>query len=323
MENSTPQSLRPVLAAIGSRRSALALMFGSFRWLGAGCWSPTALAAAGVEPPLRFAIAESVVGDVNMNDARPAMRVWIQRMRQEVDVEFDSKIFNTAREIQERVRLGGLDVVALNVIEYRPIAEYFDSSQIVTSGGAAGSDQYLLLANRKSGIRSLAELKGRRLCMLKNPKMCMAPTWLSTILDDGHLGAAEQFFSSVAVNSKFLQVVLPVFFGQADACLTTKRAFETMCEMNPQVGRDLTTIAGSPAMVVNFYVFRKNYQSANREKLIRALLNLRATPVGGQLAALFQFDELTTRDASCLTPAFAVLDAAERARARLGTGGRK
>ena len=34
----------------------------------------------------------------------------------------------------------------------------------------------------------------------------------------------------------------------------------------------------------------------------------------------FQFDELTIRDASCLAPALSVLDAADRARIRPGTG---
>jgi hypothetical protein len=82
-------------------------------------------------------------------------------------------------------------------------------------------------------------------------------------------------------------------------------------------------VASSPAMVVSFYIFRKNYQSVNRERLIRAFLSLRASASGGQLASLFQFDELTVRDASCLTPALAVLDAADRARGRRGAGGRK
>lgn len=306
-----------VSGADGSRRRALSLM------VGAGGWLAEALDAAGAEAPLRFAISETVMTDVNMNDARPAMQVWIRRISQEVNVAIDPKIFNTTQEIQERTRLGQVDAAAINVVEYRPIAEFLDSSQIVTSGGSAALDQYLILANRNSSIRILANLKGRRLCILKNPKMCLAAAWLSTILEEGHQGPAEQFFSSVVASSKFSQVVLPVFFGQADACLTTKRGFDTMCEMNPQVGKDLTPIASSPTMVVNFYIFRKNYQNANRERLIRALLNLRATPVGGQLAALFQFDELTLRDGRCLAPALAVLEAAEHVRGRVGEGARK
>jgi phosphonate transport system substrate-binding protein len=299
--------------ATSSRRRALVLMLGA----------PVVLAAADAGAPLRFAISETVVGEVNMNDARPAMQVWIQRMNQELNVAIDPKIINTTQEIQDRTRRQQLDAVALNVIEYRPIAEWLDPSQIVTSGGVAGLDQYLILAHQNGVIRQLGDLKGRRLCTLKNPKMCLAAAWLSTILEEGHQGPAEQFFGSMVADAKFSRVVLPVFFGQADACLTTKRGFDTMCELNPQVSKDLKVIASSPLMVVNFYIFRKNCQSVNREKLIKAISSLPSTVAGRQLMTLFQFEDLGIRDASCLANALGVLDAADRARGQRGAGGRK
>jgi ABC-type phosphate/phosphonate transport system substrate-binding protein len=110
--------------------------------------------------------------------------------------------------------------------------------------------------------------------------------------------------------------VLPVFFGQSDACLTTKTTFETMCELNPQVARDLEAIATSPAMLVSFYVFHKNYHSPNREKLTNVLPKLDQSASGRQLATLFQFDRLEIRDGSSLTPALNVLEAAERLRSK-------
>src|ERR1035441_6075912 len=264
VQNNNPATVSAVGTVNSSRRHLLALMLGA----------PALLAAPDAGAPLRFAISETVVGDVNLNDARPAMQMWIQRMNQELNVAIDSKIINTTQEIQERARKGQLDAVALNIIEYRPIAELLDSSQIITSAGAALVDQYLILARQNSGIRQLGDLKGRRLCTLKNPKMCMAPAWLLTILEEGHHGPAEEFFGSMVAEAKFSRVVLPVFFGQADACLTSKKGFETMCELNPQVARDLKVVASSPAMVVSFYIFRKNYQSVNREKVIKAISSL-------------------------------------------------
>ena len=62
--------------------------------------------------------------------------------------------------------------------------------------------------------------------------------WLSTILEEGHCGSSDQFFGSVTTDTKVSRVVLPVFLGQADACLTSKAGFDTMCELNPQVAKD-------------------------------------------------------------------------------------
>jgi len=300
-------------AATSSRRCALALMLAACRRVSAGDRADA----------IRLAISESVVGDVNLNDARAAMSVWVQRLTQDLNVVIDPKLFNSTQEIVDRTRKGQLDAMAVNVMEYRQIADLLDSNRIIGAAGAAGLEQYLILVKQSSGIRQFGDLKGRRLFTLKNPKMCVAPAWLLTLLEEGHHGPAEQFFGSVTMDAKFSRVVLPVFFGQADACLTSKRGFDTMCELNPQVAKDLRVLASSPLMVVNFYIFRNGYQSVNREKLIKAILNLTSTVAGRQLATLFQFEDLGVRDASCLNTVLGVLDAADRARGRRPTGGRR
>src|ERR1035437_4253823 len=317
MENCQPAPDSEARDAIRSRRHALALM------LGAGGCLAAALEAADGGASVRLAISETVVGEVNLNDARAAMLVWTKRLTEDLNVVIDPKLFNSTQEIVDRTRKGQLDAMAVNVIEYRQVADLLDSSQIIGAAGAAGLEQYLILVKQNSGIRQIGDLKGRRLCTLKNPKMCVAPAWLFTILEEGHHGPAEQFFGPVVTDSKFSRVVLPVFFGQVDACLTTKRGFDTMCELNPHVARDLKVIAGSPLMVVNFYIFRKNYQGVNREKLIKAILSLPNTVAGRQLATLFQFEDLGVRDASCLGSVLGVLDAADRYRGRRGAGGRR
>ena len=304
-----PAPVRRSWEAVCSRRHALSLALAS--WGAVPSW-----AAPDAPQPVRLAISESVIGDVNLNDARAAMMVWVQRMTRQLNVIVEPKLFDSTQEIVERTRKGQLDAVALNVVEYRLIADMLDSTQVVTASGEAGMEQYLILARQNSGFRQLGDLKGRHLCALKTPKMCVAPAWLTTILAEYHYGAAEQFFGSVTTDAKYSRVVLPVFFGQADACLTSRRGFDTMCELNPQVARELAVLATSPTVVVNFYMFRKNYQNAQREKLIGALSSLRNSPAGQQLATLFQFDQLAIRDGSCLASALNILEMADRVHSR-------
>ncbi len=302
--------------AASSRRQALALMFGL--WPGLS----RALAAAEGGAPIRLAISESLVSDVNINDARAAMVIWLNKMMEDthISIEMNPRVFDPPEEILRRARANQFDTVALNVVEYRQIAEFLDPSQIVAENGSAGPEQYLLLAKRGSGIQRLADLHGRRLCVLKATKMCLASAWLSSILDEARLAQSEQFFGSTVTDTKASRVVLPVFFGQADACLTSKQSFDTMCELNPQVGKDLAVIASSQPLYVTFYTFHKNYHGVSREKLERVYSDLPSTPAGRQLATLFQFDSLVVRDIGCLSPSLAVLDKADRIRGRQGAG---
>ena len=135
-----------------------------------------------------------------------------------------------------------------------------------------------------------------------------------------HLGPAENYFGSLITDTKVSRVVLPVFFGQADACLVSRRGFEAMCELNPQLATDLTAIATSPLMVLCFYAFRKNYNNSNRHVLANVHTRLLTSPAGRQLATLFQFEGLTIRDGTCLASALSVLDTAERVRSPRDAG---
>lgn len=318
MENSSPSPVSDT-RTIPSRRHALALL------LAAGGWLRGTRAAGQGGAPVRLAISETLVSDVNMNDARAAMMIWLKRIMADLKVviEFNPRVFDTTEEILHRAHSGLFDCVALNVVEYRQIAGVLDPSQIIAEGGPWGPEQYLLLAKRNSGIQHLGDLRGRGLCMWKAAKMCVAGAWLTSILDEGHFGLSEQFFGSIAADSKASRVVLPVFFGQSDACLTSKRSFDTMCELNPQVAKELTVICSSPAMVVTFYVFHKNYHGVNRERFAKVCSELPSSAAGRQLATLFQFETLVAKDISCLAPALGVIEAAERAHGMRGAGSRK
>jgi phosphonate transport system substrate-binding protein len=296
-----------------SRRSVLALMPGAWFWL------PGALAVADGELPVRMGISDSQMVEVNLNDARAAMQIWVNRMNNDLKIPIDrsGNLIYTSQEIIEKVRRGELDAVALNILEYRQVADLLDSSQIISPAGVAGLEQYLVLVKRNGPVQSLADLRGRQLRMLTVPKMCVAPAWLFMLLEERHLGAPEQFFGALTTDAKASQVVLPVFFGKADACLTLKRSFDTICELNPQVAKELSVLAISPAMIVGFFIFQKNYRSLNREKVINALSGLRASPAGQQLNTLFQFDVLEVRGAGCLSAALGILDAADSIRRRI------
>lgn len=300
-----------------SRRHAVASMLGAGGWL-------QAAENSGAAGPLRLAISESLVTDVNLNDARAAMSIWIKIMSQELSivVEISPKVFESGPEILRRARQGQLDAVALNIIEYRQIAEVLDPTQIVAMANEAAMERYVLLAKRSSGIQRLADLRGRRMCALKGARMCVADAWLATLLDAGSLGPVEEWFRSLTTDTKVSRVILPVFFGQADACLASKRGFDTMCDLNPQVARDLTTLAASPPLVPTFYAFHRNYQGRDRDRFARVYSNMGNSAAGRQLATLFQFDTLIPRDVSCLASALRILDAAERIQGRRGAGSR-
>lgn len=267
---------------------------------------------------LRFGLSDSLRGDVNVSDARSAMAVWFKRIEQDMKVvlRYDPNIFEDIAILANRLKQGQLDAVGINIFEYRRLLAWLDPDQ-VTVPVQKTSLQYQLLV-RDAGISRLADLKGRRLTVLDTPPTCVALAWLSSLLSAEGLDSPQIFFSSLVKKTKPTQAVLPVFFGQAEACLTTKASFLTMGELNPQVSLKLRPLATSPELVTTLYAYRRDWKGLDRDLITRALEDLRSSPGGRQILTMFQSDRLVASKSSCLDSALAILARAERAAARKG-----
>jgi len=109
--------------------------------------------------------------------------------------------------------------------------------------------------------------------------------------------------------------VLPVFFHQADACLLTRAGFQTMNELNPQVGQQLKVLAASAALVPIVFCFRGNYASPDRDKLMDSIDRISETPAGRQTLMLFQSERLVKSPVAALDSACELLDVHRQLRA--------
>jgi len=77
-----------------------------------------------------------------------------------------------------------------------------------------------------------------------------------------------------------------------DGCVVTRRGFETMCELNPQIRLQLRVLTTSPQLVPAVGFIRAGYDSPLREVLFAALRGLEKSSAGAQVLTLFQSDQL-------------------------------
>ncbi len=183
---------------------------------------------------------------------------------------------------------------------------------------ARGGDEYLLLINEDSGIRTLADLRRKSLNVYDNPRMCLASIWLETLLASSNLGAPREFLGRIGIHNNLSQVVLPVYFRQLDACLVTRRAFGTMCELNPQLGRKLHVLATSPKVVTSLMAFHKDCAPEQRQKCENALIGLHKTAAGQQALTLFESSHLVLTDMSALGSTLELVKARTRFTSKAG-----
>src|ERR1017187_3200167 len=176
-----------------STRCAYGLAAG---WL---VWAALPFAAAGGERVsdaatlgLRIAISESVAGEVNGNDLRAAIKTWAEAVGRQTGVRIEPELCTTAQLVQ-RIRNRQVDGFYLNILEFARVAGYPDRELVVDETEVPDGQEYVLLVHQPSGIRTLADLRGRSLLLYRNTRTCLDRIWLDTLLGSAHLGAADTF----------------------------------------------------------------------------------------------------------------------------------
>lgn len=276
-----------------------------------------ALAAALAVSPARAQAPEPFItgftaamfSGLNANDARAALTLWANEIASTRGLHLTVAV--EAYERLEDVR-AAIDARRLHLL--LSLKQYHDLARPdfgrVLLGGRHGvfRDQYLLVT-RRGAFASLAALKGRTLHVVDGMTDDMSRAWLDRELAAAGLPKADAHFAAVVRAPKAARGVLPVYFGQADACLVTRAAFATLTELNPQIGQALEALATSPPLVSSIVLLDRQFAAA-KPGLLEALLALGGSPRGQQVLSLFGVDATALAGPDDLTSSMEMLAAA-------------
>jgi phosphonate transport system substrate-binding protein len=289
-------------------------------WLGVFCVPVTQ--GGGVVPVetdtnhvFRLAFSATMFTEVNENDARAAMKVWIMTVAKDrgIPVDPDPHICRTLDELTEVCRTNHVDGVGLVAAEYARLSQTikFDRLGVGDYDGRI-MEEYVVLVRQDSGVEHLDQLQGHTLNILNTPRTSLAPIWLDTILLEARLKDSADFFKQISYDNKAALVILPVFFHRADACLMTLDSFKIMGELNPQLAKQLRVIATSPKMLPACFAFRAAEGSAMRPRILTEMAQMNETPAGKQILTLVKADRIVEEPITCLDSALELLAKHER-----------
>jgi len=238
----------------------------------------------------RFGLTARMFQGINENDGRAAMKVYMETVLEERGLLLESlETFDDVRDVGNALRSGQLHAASVTAEEYLKISGDVVSVHLFDEPDRSDpGEEYLLLIHRSSPVTKLSGLKGGLLMEFDNLRNGLARMWLDVRVLEQGLPRTENLFEKVTLESKLSKVVLPVFFGNAQACLVTRRGFETMVELNPQVGKNLRVLDSSPAFVATVTCFGAKANLADRTAIVQGIQRLHEQPRGRQLLTVFQ-----------------------------------
>lgn len=278
-------------------------------------WLGVSGSAIATTEQFRVGFSNALFTVVNEKDARAAMKVWGQvtaRSRQ-IPVDPDIYSYRQLDEIARALVSHEIDAVGLTTFEYYQLLQHTNADNLLLlelEGTVA--ETYLLLVHQSSTIFNLADIKNKKIILHSNFRSVLAPHWLDLQLNSKDLPSLGKLTGQITSSTKLSQVVLPVFFRQADSCIVTRRAFETMKELNPQVGAELRIIAESEPLIPALLAFRKDYNPPFLQDLVAALESLNTTQDGQQVLMIFNSSSLQSRPAAELESTLQLIDEYQR-----------
>jgi phosphonate transport system substrate-binding protein len=262
---------------------------------------PSAVALAQSPPralvPIRLhaSFMRSSFSGVNETDAKAAFKVFAARMGEKrgYAITPEVHIFDDVVGLQAHLKREPLDLVVIDTWDYLALAP-IDNLPVAFAAIEQGAiqEEFLVLVRKDSGLNGLTDLAGKHVTVLRSSNANTVRHWFQTeITALGH-GAPGSFLGRLEIKEHLSQAVLPVFFGKADACALDRRGFETIVELNPQIGRTLRVLVRSEPYLDTLLCVRLDgwERGGMRQDLLDAMLDLPDDPAGRQIMTLFRFN---------------------------------
>ena len=240
---------------------------------------------------LRFGyLSNGSLGDAAEKDAAAALSIW----GKEISSDYTDNItpravgFPKPAELAAATLSGEVTLMLMDSYYYLTLKSCASiPPTVVQSSNGTSTVAYVVLVRRKAGIHSLAQLSRRTIEIGNRTSQILPAVWLDTALHQNKLPAARGFFRSARNAANASKAMLDVFFGSADACVVTTRAFAQATELNPQLGQQLQVLKTSGRYLEQVACISPRAPQSIRKTILAGAFSLHRKPRGRQILALF------------------------------------
>lgn len=206
----------------------------------------------------------------------PEMRLHLDFLVRDIGL-FDA-ITNKQYDV---IATTGLDYLTLSKrIHLRPLAILSKTDQ--------PTDTFMLVTRKNKTMKTLAGLPKRTLIIEAGGGGDVAKLWLNTVLEARGLPPHQKFFDVLRTGDKPSRTLLPVFFGQAEACVVSEIAFTVMSELNPQLKEQLVVEERSAGYISILISATERLEDWARDIVMEETTRMHTNPDGQQILTIMQ-----------------------------------
>lgn len=245
----------------------------------------------GLPKVLHAGFLARIYHDIDPRDAKAATELLARGISRNMGLTTDPRvtIYDTMDDLITAVRRGELELVSMPTIDYLRIRDSVPLIPAVVGAHNGGrGTSYLLVVRRRGAIKTFGDLKGKNILLMPATKHEASRLWLEMQVARHNSRTLQSFFTTIQESSRVSQSVMAVFFKKADVALVTRAGFETSCQLNPQIGKELAVVAESDYYSDGVTCFPVQVSPKVRSIISTAISNLNMSITGRQLYTIFQ-----------------------------------
>ncbi|MDR3395322.1 MAG: PhnD/SsuA/transferrin family substrate-binding protein [Parasulfuritortus sp.] len=253
-------------------------------------------------PPIAIGFYTQVIRDFPRKDVEVSLRFWTDELARSLNLTYKPiQLYDNLDDLRRDMVAGKINFM---VASSMGVVQHFSADEISDgfSGNKSTPNYLLLVVRRGAGIQTPSDLARKRVMLLENDEL--SDIYLETLLLKAWGKPDWARLGSVSREPRSVKLVNGLFFGQADAALIDRSAYEAALALNPQIGQrlqvleDYTFKGGSP----HIGLFSSRMRPEDRERITEAALKLNDTVRGRQVLDIYQADSMVRTSVKDLIP---------------------
>jgi ABC-type phosphate/phosphonate transport system substrate-binding protein len=244
---------------------------------------------------IKVAYSTRLMGDVDSRDAQVGIDAFARELSRLAGVKTVPRavLFTEPGPILDSLKRKEIDLISLPAIDYLRIREReVLEPAFVASNQVDRGQERILVVHQGNPQRSAASLRQKALLAAARSRDEITHLWLENVVAREGSPDLQTHFGRVKEVTKASQAFLSLFFRQADAAAGPRGVFETMAQLNPQIGEQLTVIAQSRSLVGYISCFRRDFNQTLKDIIRERAVRMNDAPNLKQMFILLQVDRI-------------------------------
>lgn len=248
-----------------------------------------------VPKELRLASITALAPGINSEDARLALEIIMRQTIVRETYPFRMKLdFISDYSVADRVVANGrYHFVTLTSLDYFSLVQSINLTPLMILSKQVQPTEALYLVSRKGRTLDSIKKQTQRMLMIDHGRTGgLARLWMDTVLWERGYRSCDLFFTQIKAAKKTSQLLLSVFFGQADACIISASAHAVMAELNPQIDTRLEVLDRSPQLVMLLLCATDLAEQDMRNALLTEAVSSDTDPAVRQALIMVQMERI-------------------------------